>query len=85
MKQHGGVLLAGKGGSGKSTTALTCLNSELQYVSDDYCVVVAQPSPFAYNLYCTAKVRADNTHRVPHLMPTVSNGNRLGDEKALFF
>ena len=83
--EEGGVLLAGKGGSGKSTTALTCLNSRLNYVSDDYCVATADPAPYVYNLYCTGKVRADNTHRVPHLMSTVMNGDRLEEEKAIFF
>ena len=84
---QGGVLLAGKGGSGKSTTALTCLDSELMYVSDDYCLISADPEPYASCVYSSAKVNADNIQRVPQLMPTLSNMDRMdkGKEKAVFF
>jgi len=82
---EGGVLLVGKGGSGKSTTALTCLNSDLVYVSDDYCLVSTDPTPTALNLYNTGKVREDNIHRVPHLAPVIHNIDKLDQEKALFF
>jgi hypothetical protein len=81
----GGVLLVGKGGSGKSTTALTCLNSDLVYVSDDYCLVSADPVPTVLNLYNTGKVRADNVHRVPHLASVIKSIDKLDQEKALFF
>jgi hypothetical protein len=82
---NGGVLLAGKGGSGKSTTALNCINSELGYASDDYCLVAVDPQPYVYSLYNSAKVNADNTHRIPHLISAISNANRLDREKALLF
>ncbi|MCA1553556.1 MAG: serine kinase, partial [Chloroflexi bacterium] len=36
---EGGVLLAGSSGSGKSTTALACLDSDLLYTADDFCLV----------------------------------------------
>jgi hypothetical protein len=52
----GGVLLSGKGGVGKSTTSLSCLNSNLNYVSDDYCLISAEPEPYAYSVYNTAKL-----------------------------
>lgn len=56
----GGALLLGKGGSGKSTTALACLASDLMYASDDYCAVGADPSPTVFSIYATAKKnRAD--------------------------
>jgi len=75
-----GALLVGKGGSGKSTTALTCLNSELSYVSDDYCLLSEPPNPQAYSLYSSAKLKPDNT-RLPHLLPLVHNQNRQPNEK----
>lgn len=84
-RPEGGVLLVGKGGSGKSTTALTCLNSDLRYVSDDYCLISSDPVPAAYNLYNTGKVKEDNIRRVPHLKPFISNVDQLDQEKALFF
>lgn len=82
---NGGVLLAGKGGSGKSTTALNCINSELAYASDDYCLIAVAPQPYVYSLYNSAKVNADNTHRIPHLISAISNAESLGEEKALLF
>jgi hypothetical protein len=82
---NGGVLLAGKGGVGKSTTALTCLSSDLFYVSDDYCLIAADPVPHAFCIYSSAKLNADNIYRIPCLMPTISNNDRVDKEKAVFF
>jgi hypothetical protein len=81
----GGVLLAGKGGSGKSTTALACLDSPLVYASDDYCLLTNKPVPYVYSLYNSAKLEADDIHRLPHLIPFISNSDRLHEEKALLF
>jgi hypothetical protein len=82
---RGGVLLAGKGGTGKSTTALSCLNSDMLYVSDDYCLIATEPVPYAYSIYSSAKLDADNIQRVPHLMAALSNRDRMDREKAVFF
>lgn len=82
----GGVLLAGKGGTGKSTTALACLEAGLLYASDDYCLVRTDPLPFAYSVYNTAKLRGDlDLERFPNLAPLVSNQSRQKDDKAVFF
>ena len=81
----GGVLLAGKGGSGKSTTALACLDSSLLYASDDYCLLTCDPEPRIFSLYNSAKLAADKMDRFPHLAAAVSNPDRLSDEKALLF
>jgi hypothetical protein len=79
------VLIAGKGGSGKSTAALACLNSGLLYVSDDYCVVSAEPAPAAYSVFSSAKLDPDNTFRVEHIAPSrVKTGNKH-DDKEVFF
>lgn len=82
----GGVLLAAKGGSGKSTSALACLNSDLTYASDDYCLVSTEPVPYVYSLYNSAKLKgAKDLERFPELAPLLSNGDRLGEEKAMIF
>jgi len=79
-----GVLLPGKSGSGKSTTALTCLNSALSFISDDTCVVTCCPQPYAYSLYNTAKlVSEEDIARLPHLAAKVINPNRIDGEKAM--
>jgi hypothetical protein len=82
----GGVLLAGKGGSGKSSTALACVHSELVYVSDDYCLVTTEPKPYVYSLYNTAKLKGKaDLERFPNLAALVKNIDRLSSEKAMLF
>lgn len=83
---EGGVLLTARGGSGKSTSALSCLRSNLVYASDDYCLIATEPVPYVYSLYNTAKLKsAQDLERFPDLAPLVSNSDRLGEEKALLF
>jgi hypothetical protein len=81
----GGVLLVGKGGSGKSTTALCCLESDLFYAGDDYVAVSPHPVPHVYSLYNTGKKRANDIDRLPTLKPLITNQERLETEKALYF
>jgi hypothetical protein len=79
------VLLVGRGGSGKSTTAAACLGSALRYAADDYCALRLSPTPFVDSLYSSGKVNAPDVARFPHLEPALSNRDRLGHEKALYF
>lgn len=83
----GGVLLAGKGGSGKSTTALACLGSMLKYAADDYCMAgLEQGQARAYSLYNTTKLNgAADLARFPKLAPWVWNQHRDDTEKATIF
>lgn len=53
---NGAVLITGKGGMGKSTTALTCLHEGLFYTADDYLIVKKDPDPQVFSLYSTAKL-----------------------------
>jgi hypothetical protein len=80
-----GILITGRGGVGKSTTALTCLAAGMQYVSDDYLIARFEPSPCAFSLYCTAKVNADQVERFPEFRAMVANSASLGDEKAVLY
>lgn len=82
----GGVLIAGKGGSGKSTSCLACIDSELNYASDDYCLVSRQPQPYVYSLYNTVKlVGMDDFKRFPQLTSMITNRETLAEEKAMIF
>ena len=55
-----GVLLAGQGGTGKSTLALAALGRGLDFVSDDYCLLSQQGGrAVAYPLYRSAKWKVD--------------------------
>jgi hypothetical protein len=83
----GGVLLVGKGGAGKSTTALTCLNAGMLYASDDHCLVGFEDSaPVAYGLYNAAKLNMmDSISRFPELDRCIVNRDKLHVEKAMMF
>lgn len=79
-----GVLLPGKGGSGKSTTAINCLCNGLDYVGDDYCLIDG-PNLTAYSLYSSAKLAPTSLAYFPQLMPYVVNQELLTIEKGLVF
>lgn len=82
----GGVLLVGKGGSGKSTVALSSLGSELRYAGDDYVAVTLEPTPHVQSLYSSAKLEPHHVNEfLPDLVPLVSNVDRLAEEKAVLY
>jgi len=81
---EGGVLLAGKSGSGKSTSALACLAGGLDYVSDDY-IMADVATPYVYSMYSTAKLVPENTARFPAFEKMISNPAELQQSKALIY
>jgi hypothetical protein len=83
--RSGGVLLAGAGGSGKSTTALACLDAGMAYASDDYCLLETMPEPYAHSLYNTGKLDPDSLARLPQFGSFIENPNWKHGNKALLF
>jgi len=83
-RAHGGVLLAGRGGSGKSTTALASLVAGIGFLADDYCLLSTEGDRTIYSIYSCAKLNADNLHKVPGLKAAPANGHRLEYEKAVY-
>lgn len=87
--EAGSVLLTGKGGSGKSTTTLACLDSGLGLNGDDYCVI--DPATLmAYSVYNTIKLKGlQDVERFAHLKSCIENIDRVDDaeggEKAMIF
>ena len=80
------VLLAGKSGVGKSTTALACFNAGMTYVSDDYALISTASQPEVYSLYNTAKLKgATDLKRFPNLAPLLFDANFGESEKAMVF
>jgi hypothetical protein len=65
--ERAGVLLAGRAGSGKTTTALACLEAGMGYLGDDYVVVTGGARPRAYSLYATAKAASETLALLPGL------------------
>jgi hypothetical protein len=61
-----GVLISSVGGSGKSTTALSCLLDGFDFVSDDYLILDPESSS-AYPLYNSGILNADSLQHLPEL------------------
>jgi len=80
-----GVLITAKSGSGKSTTALSCLHAGMLYAGDDYVIVRSSPAPHVYSLYNTAKCVSERLPSFPELRAHIDNPDRLDTEKALLF
>ncbi len=57
------VLLVGKGGSGKSSTAMACLMESMSYLGDDYCLLAMRDQPEVLGLYNSVKLRTDQMDR----------------------
>jgi len=81
-----GVLLVGPGGSGKSTTALRCLNNlSLYYLADDYCLIDCNDPVYIHSVYCSGKLDPVQADSFSFLRPALHNPSNLDKEKALFF
>jgi hypothetical protein len=78
---HGGVLIAGRAGSGKSTTTLACLDSPLRIAGDDYVLLDIEP-PYVHGLYGIAKLEPDMVSRFA-LAGMLVNGERVDSEKPM--
>jgi GT2 family glycosyltransferase len=80
----GGMLLTGKGGSGKSTATLACLDGGLGCAGDDFVLINTQTG-IVYCLYNVAKLEADNLSRFPHWEPLVANRASMPQQKGQLF
>lgn len=67
----GGVLIAGRGGSGKSTAALACLTQGMAFAGDDCLLAEQGPQPQIHGLYGTAMLEPGQVARFPRLQPAV--------------
>jgi hypothetical protein len=84
--EQGAILITGRSGSGKSTTALACITSSLKYLGDDYCAFSTADDPEVFSLYNTGKLNDDaDLERQPHFAPWIVNPERTGDEKYVMY
>jgi hypothetical protein len=82
-----GVLLVGRGGSGKSTAALASVGHDLLYAADDYVAASVDP-PMVYSIYNSGKIDTDNARRLPHLEASTehhSAGHPFDTNKTVVF
>jgi hypothetical protein len=82
-----GVLITGRGGVGKSSTALACLDAGLAYAGDDYVLLTMTGGQLvAHSLYRTAKVNPADMDRFARFAPRILGENATaGDAKAVMF
>jgi hypothetical protein len=80
-----GVLIAGRGGVGKSTLALAGLGQGMDYVGDDYCLLTDDGATKAYGLYVTAKWKKDASVLPSWLMSTAPDALDLTQRKCIIF
>lgn len=82
---RGAILLSGKGGSGKSTTVLSCLREGLHYIGEDYCVLGNNTTPTVYSIYQSAKWTLSTRHIFPDYENHIMNLDVANTEKALVY
>lgn len=75
-----GILLTGKGGSGKSTTVLACLEEGLATLGEDYILLAHRG---AYSIYQTAKWQPHTRTLFPSYESHIINPDTANQEKAL--
>lgn len=81
----GGLLIVGRGGSGKSTCALSTLASPLLYAGDDYVAVDVGAEPRVHSLFCSGKLEPSHARLLPHLPPPTFAGDGKLEEKSVFY
>ena len=79
----GAVLLVGKGGSGKSTSCMACLDAGCLYLGDDSVLIEPTPSPTVDILYGTCTLHFADASRFPSCAQAIVNTRATRHEKAL--
>ncbi|MEP6835025.1 MAG: glycosyltransferase [Gemmatimonas sp.] len=79
----GALLITGRGGVGKSSSALASLAMGLQYIGDDYIIARIHPEPRVFALYSSAKLDAEQLHRFPEIAALIINSHETAREKAV--
>ena len=80
-----GVLIPGRGGSGKSSTSLACLLAGMDFIADDYLAVALDPEPRVYRLYSTAKLDPRSLVLYPELAACCRKVHQPGFDKVVLF
>jgi len=64
-----GILLVGRGGAGKSTTALLSLLNGFEFIGDDYIAISVRDTIKGYPVYRSAKLTDASLSKLPELKP----------------
>jgi hypothetical protein len=69
--ESGAILLAGRGGSGKTTTTLASVEAGLRFVADNYLLLSLDGQPTAHSLYSNVKLTQDTLRLLPGVRSAV--------------
>ena len=78
--ESGGLLLIGKGGSGKSTSTLKCVNSNLKVAGDDY-ILLDSEQAVAHSLFSLTKANLQSLEMLTNLSITPESLPKPIDDK----
>ena len=79
-----GILLAGAGGSGKSTTALACACGGFEYLADDCVALEAERDAFlGHSIFGSPWIEHDHLRRFPAMAPFAIRGSAADEPKGL--
>ncbi|MBX7181079.1 MAG: hypothetical protein K1X82_03115 [Bacteroidia bacterium] len=82
--ETGGILLAGAGGSGKSSSTLACIGSGLKYAGDDF-ILLDVETRLVYSLYNVAKLDENGLRNFPFLESYLFNKEKMPEQKGQVF
>ena len=78
-----GALLVGKGGAGKSTTALLSLLNGFDFIGDDYIAITTEGEVIGYPVYRGCKVTDATLQKLPQLLSCTIATNRTTPKNVL--
>ena len=79
------LLIAGRGGSGKSSTALSCIMNGMEYLGDDYVVVNGEKKFSVSSVYNSIKLTSDSLKKFSGINKNVINPSFTKNEKGVAF
>jgi hypothetical protein len=82
----GAIVLGGRSGVGKSTTALRCMLAGLDYLGDDVCCVSCDPAagPLVHGVYSSAKTHRHDWATLPKLAAFAEPRHHAADKEHYF-
>jgi hypothetical protein len=61
------------------------MRSGMNYLGDDYCLLVNESNPVIHSLYRSAKIKHEDTWRFTDMTPSAAGIQEQGREKALYY
>lgn len=81
----GGVLITAKGGAGKSTTSLLCLQAGLNFLGDNNVILSDGAVPTAHSIYNATTLHPDQIRRMPFFASALAISDAPDSGKVIMF